>query len=176
MGQGVGQGGRADGPQEAFARGGTQAVLAEALGGREDLFLVGTEQEDEQRLRAATRKLGSLNLRGDEPPDGEEIGPVMRVFRQFHGEVRILGILGSSSVLCSRKFTPNREMTFEDFLNRSTTISVSSARSKPFLEDCHCSCCSHSRFCTSTSVSFGLTIREAFLALSDSSRALLFAS
>ena len=92
MGQGVGQGGRADGPQEAFARGGTQAVLAEALGGREDLFLVGTEQEDEQRLRAATRKLGSLNLRGDEPPDGEEIGPVMRVFRQF-----LDGVLRSSA-------------------------------------------------------------------------------
>ena len=29
----------------------------------------------------------SLHLRGDEPPDGEEIGPLMRVFRQFQETV-----------------------------------------------------------------------------------------
>ena len=83
MGQGVGQGGRVDGPQEAFAPGGTQAVLAEALGGREDLFLALSEQEDEQRLRASAREFGSLHLRGDEPPDGQEIGSLMRLVRQF---------------------------------------------------------------------------------------------
>src|SRR5215211_336345 len=59
----------------------------------EDLFLVGTEQAIEQGLREAARKLGSLHLRGDEPPDGEEIGPLMKVFGQLspeHGRTRSL--------------------------------------------------------------------------------------
>jgi putative transposase len=54
-------------------------------------FLVGAEQEDEQRLRAASGELGSLYLRSYEPPDGEAFGTLMRVFRQF-----LIGFLGSS--------------------------------------------------------------------------------
>ena len=52
------------------------------LGGGAYLFLVGTEQEDEQGLRAAAEELGSLHLRGYEPSYGEEIGSLMRLFRQ----------------------------------------------------------------------------------------------
>ena len=37
--------------------------------------------KDYERLPESWR---SLHLRGDEPPDGEEIGSLMRVFRQFH--------------------------------------------------------------------------------------------
>ena len=53
--------------------------------------MVGTEQEDEQRLRAVAGELGSVYLRCYEPPDGEEIGSLMRVFRQFPN-----GVLRSS--------------------------------------------------------------------------------
>ncbi len=55
------------------------------------LRLVGTEQEDEQRLRKAAGEWRSLHLRSYESPDGEEIGSLMRLFRQF-----LDGILGSS--------------------------------------------------------------------------------
>ena len=48
-----------------------------------DLFLVGTEREAEQRLRATAGERRSLHLRGDEPPYGKAFGPLMRVFRQF---------------------------------------------------------------------------------------------
>jgi hypothetical protein len=34
--------------------------------------------------RGYPRKFGSVHLRGYEPPYGQEIGPLMRVFRQFH--------------------------------------------------------------------------------------------
>src|SRR5215207_3653608 len=88
VGQGVGQGGRRVRPEEVPTPGGAQVVPAAALGGGEDLFLVGPEQEDEQGLREAAGDGRSPNLRGDEPPDGEEIGPPMRVFRQFQGELR----------------------------------------------------------------------------------------
>ena len=62
----------------------------------EDLFLALSEQEAEQRLRASAGELGSLYLCGDEPPDGEEIGPLMRVFRQFQHEVRRIHLLRTS--------------------------------------------------------------------------------
>src|SRR5829696_10280735 len=62
------------------------------MGRGEDLRLALPEQEDEQRLRAAAGERGGLHLRGDEPPDGEEIGTLMRVFRQFPN-----GVLGSSA-------------------------------------------------------------------------------
>ncbi len=45
----MGQGGRVDGPQQAAASGGSQAILAAALGRGEDLFLVRAEQEAEPR-------------------------------------------------------------------------------------------------------------------------------
>ena len=69
-----------------------QAVPAEEVGSGEDIFLVGTEQEDEQRLREAAGERGSLHLRGDEPPDGEAIGSLMRLFRQFQREVRRINL------------------------------------------------------------------------------------
>jgi len=42
-----------------------------------------SEQEDEQRLREATRERRSLHLRGYEPPDGEEIGSLVRFSDSF---------------------------------------------------------------------------------------------
>jgi transposase len=94
--EGVCQRGRGTRPEEALATGGPQAVFAEEVGGGAHVLVVGPEQEAERRLRAAARDRRSLHLRGDEPPDGEAFGPLMRVFGQFHREVRILGI--------SRKF------------------------------------------------------------------------
>jgi transposase len=47
------------------------------------VFLDGPEQEDEQGLRKANRDKRGVHLRGDESPDGEEIGPLVRVFGQF---------------------------------------------------------------------------------------------
>ena len=58
------------------------------MGSRENIFMNRPEQEDEQGLREAAGELGSDHLRGHEPPDGEEIGPLMRVFRQFLETVR----------------------------------------------------------------------------------------
>src|SRR5688500_806919 len=55
------------------------------------LRLVGTEQEAEQRLRAAAGELRSLHLCGHESPDGEKIGSLMRLFGQF-----LYGVLRSS--------------------------------------------------------------------------------
>src|SRR5215203_6017423 len=66
----------------------SKALLAEEMDRRTHLLMVGTEQEDEQGLREAARELGSFHLRGYEPPDGEAIGPLMRLFRQFQGELR----------------------------------------------------------------------------------------
>ena len=45
--------------------------------------MVGTEQEDEQGLRAAVRQRGSVRLRSDDPADGEEVGPWLRISKQF---------------------------------------------------------------------------------------------
>ena len=53
------------------------------LGRGAHLRLVGTEQEDEQRLREAAAERRSFHLRGHESPDGEEIGSLVRLFRQF---------------------------------------------------------------------------------------------
>ncbi len=57
--------------------------FAEPLDRRADVFLDRPEQEDEQRLRKTAGDRRSLHLRGDESPDGEEIGPLMRLFGQF---------------------------------------------------------------------------------------------
>src|SRR5918993_4192894 len=53
------------------------------MGRGADLRLALSEQEAEQRLRAAAGERGSLHLRCHESSDGEEIGSLMRVFRQF---------------------------------------------------------------------------------------------
>src|SRR5215212_4612306 len=50
---------------------------------REDLLVVGAEQTDEQRLRASAGERRSLHLRGDEAPDGEAFGSLMRISKQF---------------------------------------------------------------------------------------------
>ena len=49
MGEGMGQGRRRVRPEEAFAPGGPQALLAEEVGGGEDLFLAGAEPQEELR-------------------------------------------------------------------------------------------------------------------------------
>jgi hypothetical protein len=50
---------------------------------------------------AGAGELGSLHLLGHEPPYGKEIGPLMRVFRQFQAEVRLGSFLafGTKSFL-----------------------------------------------------------------------------
>ena len=68
---------------EAAASGGPETLLAEEMDRGAHLRLVGTEQEDEQRLREAAAERRSFHLRGHESPDGEEIGSLVRVFRQF---------------------------------------------------------------------------------------------
>src|SRR5919107_3670949 len=85
------------GPEEVHAPQGPKAILAEEVGGGEDLLVAFSEQEDEQRLREAARKVRSVPLRCYEPPDGEEIGPFMRVFRQFQDEVRSKNLLAASA-------------------------------------------------------------------------------
>jgi hypothetical protein len=42
-----------------------------------------TEQEDEQGLREAGGHQRGFRLRGDESPDGEEVGSLVRLFRRF---------------------------------------------------------------------------------------------
>ena len=88
MDEGTQQGGSSRRQREVHARKRSQDVLAQEMGSGENILMVGAEQEDEQRLRASAGELGSLHLRGDEPLDGKEIGPLMRVFRQFQREVR----------------------------------------------------------------------------------------
>jgi hypothetical protein len=58
----------------------------------EHLLLVEPEQEDEQELRASVRQRGSVRLCGDDPPDGERIGPAPEEFQTVSRRV----ILGSS--------------------------------------------------------------------------------
>ena len=87
VGEGVGQRGSGHRHEEVHARERPQALPAEEMDRGENFFLAFSEQEDEQRLRAAAGERGSLHLRGDEPPYGEEIGSLMRVFRQFQCEV-----------------------------------------------------------------------------------------
>ena len=53
--------------------------------------MLGTEQEAEHGLREATQELGGLHSHSDEPPHGEEIGTLVRLFGQF-----LRGILRSS--------------------------------------------------------------------------------
>ena len=100
MDEGVGQRGCVDGPKEAFASGGPETILAASLGRGAYLFLVGPKQEAEQGLRASTRELGSFHLHSDEPPYGEEIGTLVRLFGQFLGEVHATVKVCSEPVLC----------------------------------------------------------------------------
>ena len=58
--------------EEVYAPERPQDLLAEEVDRGEDLLVIGTEQEDEQGLRAASGELGSLHLRGDEPPEDKD--------------------------------------------------------------------------------------------------------
>src|SRR3712207_9453094 len=80
--------------------GGPQAIFAEAVGGGANLFLVGSEQEAEQGLRAAARDRRSLHLRGDEPPDGQAFGPLMRLFGQFRSEEHTSELQSRQYLVC----------------------------------------------------------------------------
>jgi hypothetical protein len=55
---------------------------AEKVGGGADDRLDRPQQEDEQGLRAATGDRRSIHLRGDEPPDAQALGTLMRLFGQ----------------------------------------------------------------------------------------------
>ena len=52
-----------------------------------------SEQEAEQGLREATGERRSLHLHSDEPPYGQEIGTLVRLFGQFQ-----YGVLRSSAL------------------------------------------------------------------------------
>jgi hypothetical protein len=83
MGEGVEQRGSGHGFGEAYAGERASALLVEEMDSGANLLMALPEQEDEQRLREAAGKRRSLYLRSYEPPDGEEIGSLMRLFRQF---------------------------------------------------------------------------------------------
>src|SRR5215203_7485075 len=57
--------------------------LAEEVGSRAHVLLVGTEQEDEPGLREAVLERGGFCLRGNDPSDGEEVGSCLRLSKQF---------------------------------------------------------------------------------------------
>src|SRR5215208_4382397 len=88
MDKGVGQRGSGDRSAEAARTEGPKSLLADKVDSGADLFLAGTEQEDEQRLRASAGERRSPHLRGDESPYGEAFGSLMRLFRQLQAEVR----------------------------------------------------------------------------------------
>jgi transposase len=82
VGQGVGQGG----PRDRLAKADAAARVrgfAEEVGGGDDLLVALSEQEDEQGLREAVRQRGSVRLRGHDSPHGEEVGPYLRISKQF---------------------------------------------------------------------------------------------
>src|SRR5215207_4105756 len=83
LGSGAGESGRA-----RAAHGGSCKICLLRAVHRANLFMVGTEQEAEQGLREAAGERRSLHLRGDESLDGEAFGSLMKLFRQFQGEVR----------------------------------------------------------------------------------------
>src|SRR5215216_8045087 len=86
---------------EAYAGDGPETLLAEKMDSGAHLRMVGPEQEAEQRLREAAGERRSFHLRSHESPDGEEIGTLMRVFRQF-----LYGVLRSSLPASKTQVTP----------------------------------------------------------------------
>src|SRR5215208_3171308 len=83
---------------EAYAGERPETLLAEEMDSGANLFMVGTEQEAEQGLREAAGERRSLHLRGDESLDGEAFGSLMKLFRQFQGEVRRTSLPGTSCI------------------------------------------------------------------------------
>jgi hypothetical protein len=58
-------------------------ALPRRWGSGKDLLVALSEQEDEQGLREAVRQRGSVRLRGNDTSHGEEIGPCLRISKQF---------------------------------------------------------------------------------------------
>jgi transposase len=56
--------------------------IAKEMGCGKDSLLTGTEQEDEQGLRASAGDLRGVHLRGDDAPYSEEARPCLRIIRQ----------------------------------------------------------------------------------------------
>ncbi len=72
---------------------------AEEVGDREDVVRVAfAEPEDEQGLRAVAGELRGVRLRRDDAAHGEEVGPLMRLFRRFL-EVIAVKSLGSTCTI-----------------------------------------------------------------------------
>jgi hypothetical protein len=88
MGEGVEQRGNSHVFGEVYAAERPEALPAEEVDSGAHVLLALSEQEAEQGLREAAGELGSLHLRSDESPDGDAIGPFMRLFRQFQETVR----------------------------------------------------------------------------------------
>jgi hypothetical protein len=66
--------------------GGPQAVLAEEVGGGADTFSwLGQNKRMSLGTTGVCQRQEKPYLRGDEPPDGQALGPQMRLFRQFRG-------------------------------------------------------------------------------------------
>ena len=55
----------------------------EEMGGREDVLLARPEPQAEQGLRAAAGELGGVRIHCDDASDGEEVSPLVRLFRRF---------------------------------------------------------------------------------------------
>ena len=83
MGKGVEHRGSRHRPEEAVGADRPEALFAEEMDSRAHFRLVGPEQEDEQRLRAAAGEWRSLHLRCYESLDGQEIGSLMSFSDSF---------------------------------------------------------------------------------------------
>jgi transposase len=82
VGRRVGQGGQEGRLAEADAAARVRGPASQ-VGGRANLLVALSEQEDEQRLRAAVRQRGSVRLRGHDTSDGEQVGSCLRISKQF---------------------------------------------------------------------------------------------
>src|SRR5215203_2894548 len=82
VGRGVGQGGSKGRLAKADAAARLYGSTPQVVSGK-DLLVALSEQEDEQGLREAVRQRGSVRLRGNDTSHGEEIGPCLRISKQF---------------------------------------------------------------------------------------------
>ncbi len=86
--EGVEQRGSGHRHEEVYAAERSEALLAEEVDSGADLLVALAEQAYEQRLRASAGERRGLHLRGDESPDGEKTGTLVRLFGQFRETVR----------------------------------------------------------------------------------------
>jgi len=80
VGRGVGQGGQKGVMAKADAAARVRGS-APQMGGREDLFLAGPEQETKQGLRETVCERGGVRLRGHDSAAGEKVGPRLRIYQ-----------------------------------------------------------------------------------------------